>query len=62
MSVVLDLGANVDCDEKNLIDFSEMGAALYKSLISRRLLRVALLTYGSEEIKGTDNLKKPTLN
>ena len=29
MNVVLDLGANVDCDDKNLIDFSEMGAALY---------------------------------
>ena len=32
MNVVLDLGANVECDEKNLIDFAEMGAALYKSL------------------------------
>ena len=32
MSVVLDLGANIECDEKNLVDFSEMGAALYKSI------------------------------
>ena len=32
MSVVLDLGANIECDEKNLIDFSEMGAALFKSI------------------------------
>ena len=33
MSVVLDLGANIECDEKNLVDFSEMGSALYLSLI-----------------------------
>ena len=30
MTVVLDLGANIECDEKNLIDFSERGAALFK--------------------------------
>ena len=35
MNVVLDLGANVECDEKNLIDFSCMGAALYKSLFNK---------------------------
>ena len=28
MSVVLDLGANIECDDKNLVDFSEMGSAL----------------------------------
>ena len=32
MSVVLDLGANIECDDKNLVDFSEMGAALFKSI------------------------------
>ena len=58
MTVVLDLGANVECDEKNLVDFSEMGAALYKSLFPLENPRVALLNIGSEEIKGTDTLKK----
>jgi len=58
MNVVLDLGANVECDDKNLIDFSEMGAALYKALFPEDSARVALLNIGSEEIKGTDNLKK----
>jgi len=58
MNVVLDLGANLECDDKNLIDFSEMGAALYKSLFPEDSARVALLNIGSEEIKGTDNLKK----
>ena len=58
MNVVLDLGANVDCDEKNLIDFSEMGAALYKALFPDDIAKVALLNIGSEEIKGTEILKK----
>jgi glycerol-3-phosphate acyltransferase PlsX len=58
MNVVLDLGANVECDEKNLIDFAEMGAALYKSLFPEDTPKVALLNIGSEEIKGTDTLKK----
>ena len=58
MNVVLDLGANVDCDDKNLIDFSEMGAALYKSLFPEDTPKVALLNIGSEEIKGTETLKK----
>ncbi len=58
MSVVLDLGANIECDEKNLIDFSEMGAALYKSIFPEQQPRVALLNIGSEEIKGTEVLKK----
>ena len=58
MSVVLDLGANIECDEKNLIDFSEMGAALYKSIFPNQKPYVSLLNIGSEEIKGTETLKK----
>ena len=57
MNVVLDLGANVECSEKNLIDFSEMGSALYKSLFPEEKAKVALLNIGSEEIKGTGLLK-----
>ena len=48
MSVVLDLGANIECDEKNLIDFSEMGAALFKSIFPKQKPHVALLNIGSE--------------
>ena len=58
MNIVLDLGANIECDEKNLIDFAEMGSALYKSLFPNDNAKVALLNIGSEEIKGTDTLKK----
>ncbi|OUX53083.1 MAG: phosphate acyltransferase [Pelagibacteraceae bacterium TMED287] len=57
-SVVLDLGANIECDENNLIDFSEMGAALFKSLFPKENPKVGLLNIGSEEIKGTESIKK----
>ena len=58
MNIVLDLGANIECDEKNLIEFSEMGAALHKSLFPNEKTKVALLNVGSEEIKGTEVIKK----
>ena len=32
MNIVLDLGANIECDEKNLVDFCNMGSALYKDV------------------------------
>ena len=57
MNVVLDLGANIDCNEKNLIDFSELGSALYKSIFKDEKAKVALLNIGSEELKGTETLK-----
>ena len=58
MNVVLDLGANIECDETNLVDFAELGSALYKSLYPNYQPLVSLLNIGSEEIKGTEVLKK----
>ena len=58
MSVVLDLGANIECNDENLVDFAELGSALYKSLFTNDKPIVSLLNIGSEEIKGTDVLKK----
>ena len=57
MSVVLDLGANIECSSKNLIDFSIMGASLYKSLYPMETPKVALLNIGSEELKGSETIK-----
>ena len=57
LNVVLDLGANIECNENNLIDFAELGSALYKSLFPNQIPKVSLLNVGSEEIKGTDSLK-----
>ncbi|MDA7806021.1 phosphate acyltransferase PlsX [Candidatus Pelagibacter sp.] len=58
MSVVLDLGANIECSPKNLIDFSIMGSSLFKSLYPDDTARVALLNIGSEEIKGNETIKE----
>ena len=58
MSVVLDLGANIECSPKNLIDFSIMGASLFKSLYPEDSARVALLNIGSEELKGNETIKE----
>ena len=58
MSVVLDLGANIECSSKNLVDFSIMGASLYKSLYPKDKANVALLNIGSEELKGNETIKE----
>jgi len=58
MSVVLDLGANIECSSKNLTDFSIMGASLYRSLYPNEVPNVALLNIGSEEIKGNEIIKE----
>ena len=57
MSVVLDLGANIECSPKNLLDFSVMGASLYRSLY-QNIPNVALLNIGSEELKGNEIIKE----
>ena len=57
MSVVLDLGANIECNDKNLIDFSLMGASLFKALFPQENPKVALLNIGSEELKGNEIIK-----
>ena len=57
MNVVLDLGANIECNEKNLLDFSLMGSALHKALYPNEKSKVALLNIGSEEVKGNNIIK-----
>ena len=58
MSVVLDLGANIECNSKNLLDFSIMGASLFTSLYPDTKPNVALLNIGSEELKGNETIKE----
>ena len=58
MSVVLDLGANIECSSKNLVDFSVMGSSLYTSLFPDKQPNVALLNIGSEELKGNEIIKE----
>jgi len=61
LTVVLDLGANIECGVKNLIDFCKLGSALFFSIFKKDNPKVALLNIGSEESKGSEILKK-TLN
>ena len=58
LSVVLDLGANIECNPKNLIDFSIMGSSLFRSLNPETVAKVALLNIGSEELKGNEIIKE----
>jgi glycerol-3-phosphate acyltransferase PlsX len=55
--VMLDLGANTECDADNLVQFAVMGAAYSRTVLGLDLPRVRLLNIGTEELKGTDALK-----
>ena len=55
--VMLDLGANTDCDARNLAQFAMMGAAYSRIVTGLASPRVRLLNIGTEEIKGTDTLR-----
>lgn len=55
--VMLDLGANTECDTENLIQFAVMGAAYARTVLGVSKPRVKLLNIGTEELKGTDELK-----
>ncbi len=56
-NIVLDLGANIECDDKNFEDFSLMGSALFKALYPNDSPKVALLNIGTEELKGNEIIK-----
>ncbi|MGZ2412548.1 phosphate acyltransferase [Sphingomonas sp. F9_3S_D5_B_2] len=56
--VMLDLGANTECDAQNLVQFAVMGAAYARTVIAIQQPRVKLLNIGTEELKGTDELKE----
>jgi glycerol-3-phosphate acyltransferase PlsX len=56
-SVMLDLGANTECDATNLVQFAVMGAAFARTVLGLEHPRVALLNIGEEELKGTDEIR-----
>ena len=56
-SIVLDLGANVECTENNLVEFSIMGSELYKAIYDKNDVVTGLLNIGSEDIKGNEIIK-----
>lgn len=57
-SVMLDLGANLDCDARNLLQFAMMGDAFARSVLGLTAPSIGLLNVGSEEMKGGEILKE----
>jgi len=56
-TLVLDVGANVDSDIKQLVDFAILGEAFAHTVLHRARPRVGLLNVGSEDVKGNEVVK-----
>lgn len=56
-SVVLDLGANTDCNSENLVQFAVMGAAFARTVLGLERPKVAFLNIGEEDMKGTEAIR-----
>jgi len=57
-SVMLDLGANIECDAGNLAEFAVMGSVFAQVLMGLDAPKVGLLNVGSEELKGHEELRQ----
>ncbi len=55
--VMLDLGANVVCDTRNLVEFAVMGDVFARTVLGLTAPTIGLLNVGSEELKGSDTLR-----
>ena len=56
--VMLDLGANAECDARNLVEFAIMGEVYCRAVLKRDRPTVGLLNIGSEETKGRDEIRE----
>ena len=56
--VMLDLGANVVCDSRNLVEFAVMGEAFARVVLGLPAPSIGLLNVGSEQMKGDDRLRQ----
>lgn len=57
-SLVLDVGANVDCKAENLVQFAIMGETYVKDILKVKTPRVGLLSNGEEKSKGNEVTKE----
>lgn len=57
-TIVLDVGATIGSNTKQLVDFSILGASMAQSIFDLDQPRVSLLNIGEEEMKGLDEIKK----
>jgi glycerol-3-phosphate acyltransferase PlsX len=55
--VMLDLGANVQCDVRNLVEFAVMGDVFARTVLGLTAPTIGLLNVGSEELKGDDTVR-----
>ena len=55
--VMLDLGANVSCDTRNLVEFAVMGDVFARTVLGLTAPSIGLLNVGSEELKGDDRVR-----
>ena len=56
-SIMLDLGANVECDTRNLVEFAVMGSVFARTVLGLMEPTVGLLNIGAEEVKGHESLR-----
>ncbi|WP_245906075.1 phosphate acyltransferase PlsX [Roseomonas aestuarii] len=56
--VLLDLGANIVCDPRNLVEFAVMGDAFARAVLGLTKPSIGLLNVGSEELKGDDRVRQ----
>jgi glycerol-3-phosphate acyltransferase PlsX len=56
--VMLDLGANVQCDVRNLVEFAVMGDVFARTVLGLPKPSIGLLNVGSEELKGDDTVRQ----
>jgi glycerol-3-phosphate acyltransferase PlsX len=55
--VMLDLGANVACDARNLVEFAVMGDMFARTVLGLTAPSIGLLNVGSEDLKGDDRVR-----
>jgi glycerol-3-phosphate acyltransferase PlsX len=56
-SVVLDVGANIECDAEQLVDFAVMGEAFARAILGLERPSLGILNVGAEDMKGHDAVK-----
>ena len=57
-AIILDVGANVDCDAQNLFQFALMGEVYAKEILAKKNIKIGLLSNGEEESKGNSVTKE----
>ena len=57
-TIMLDLGANIECSAEKLYQFAVMGNAVAKSLLNLEHPKIGILNIGTEKMKGTEVLEE----